>query len=144
MFALIASLLCLESKQSIRSKTGAIKCCKERTITAPPNQWCNIPFVSLKATSFSPCSEDFFILLTKGFIQLKRYSTIFQNIFYERNFLQPKQLAANTYTLHGIPTSSTHHLGIQFSFRYFLDCIVLLILQNKHLIILLAVYCYKK
>ena len=44
-------------------------------------------------------------------------------------------LAANTFTLRGIPTLSTHHLGIQFSFRYFLDCIVLLILQIKKVII---------
>ena len=31
-------------KQGINSKAGAIKCCKEIKITAPPNEWHNIPF----------------------------------------------------------------------------------------------------
>ena len=31
-------------KQSIKFKAGEIKCCKEIKITAPPNEWCNIPF----------------------------------------------------------------------------------------------------
>ena len=31
-------------KQGIKSKAGAIKCCKEIKITALPNEWLNIPF----------------------------------------------------------------------------------------------------
>ena len=44
--ALIASLLRPEGqtdKQSINFKEGEIKCCKEIKITAPPNEWQNIP-----------------------------------------------------------------------------------------------------
>ena len=42
--AFIASLLCRKGKQGIKSKLRAIKCCKENKVTAPPNEWCNIPF----------------------------------------------------------------------------------------------------
>ena len=41
--AFIASLLCREGKQGIKSKAGAIKCCKEIKITAHSNAWHNIP-----------------------------------------------------------------------------------------------------
>ena len=34
-------------KQGIKSKAGAIKCCKEIKITAPPNEWRNISFFYL-------------------------------------------------------------------------------------------------
>ena len=37
------SLLCREGKQGILSKSITIKCCKETKITAPPNEYCNIP-----------------------------------------------------------------------------------------------------
>ena len=43
--AFIASFLCREGKQVIKSKAGAINCCKENKITAPPNEWHNIPFI---------------------------------------------------------------------------------------------------
>ena len=39
----IASLLCMEGKQTIKSKAWAIKCCREIKITASPNEWGNIP-----------------------------------------------------------------------------------------------------
>ena len=42
--AFIASLLCREGKQGVKSKAGAIKCCKEIKITAPPNEWRNVSF----------------------------------------------------------------------------------------------------
>ena len=34
-------------KQGIKSKAGAIKCCKEIKVTAPRNEKRNIPFVTL-------------------------------------------------------------------------------------------------
>ena len=34
--------------RSIKSKAGAIKCCKEVKITAPPNEWHNIPFSEIR------------------------------------------------------------------------------------------------
>ena len=46
MLALIAFLLHREDKQGITFKEGAIKCFKERKITAPPNDWCNMPLFS--------------------------------------------------------------------------------------------------
>ena len=49
--AFIASLLCLQGKQGFKSKAGAIKCCKENKITAPSNEWSNIPFCSSIAVS---------------------------------------------------------------------------------------------
>ena len=30
--------------RAIKTKAGAIKCCKEIKLTAPPNEWRNIPF----------------------------------------------------------------------------------------------------
>ena len=48
--AFIASLLCPECKQGIKFKAEAIKRCKENKITAPLNEWRNIPlFLTLKA-----------------------------------------------------------------------------------------------
>ena len=35
-----------EGKQAIKTKAGAIKCCKEKN-TPPPNEWVNIPIHSL-------------------------------------------------------------------------------------------------
>ena len=46
--AFIASLLCRKGKQGIKCKAGAIKCLKEIKITAPHNEWRNIPFNSSK------------------------------------------------------------------------------------------------
>ena len=43
LHALIASLLCFDGKQCISSKAGAIKFCRERKITTPPNDLHNIP-----------------------------------------------------------------------------------------------------
>ena len=43
---IIASLLCHEGKQAIKSKAGAIKCSKEIKITALPNEWRNIPLLT--------------------------------------------------------------------------------------------------
>ena len=55
IIALIASLVCREGKQAKKTrqtdkqsnnfKEGAIKCCKEIKITAPPNEWRNVPFL---------------------------------------------------------------------------------------------------
>ena len=36
--------------QSIKFKQGKIKCCKERNITAPPNEWRNIPLSTIGST----------------------------------------------------------------------------------------------
>ena len=47
--AFIASLLCQEGKQGIKSKAGAIKCWKEIKIAAPPNEWRNIPFIVISS-----------------------------------------------------------------------------------------------
>ena len=53
IIALIASLIRWDGKQAIissqegkhaiKSKEGAITCCKEKQITSLPNAWCNIP-----------------------------------------------------------------------------------------------------
>ena len=44
--AFIAHLLRWDGKQAIKSKAGAIMCCKENKITAPPNVCHNIPLVT--------------------------------------------------------------------------------------------------
>ena len=41
--ALIAIPVHRACKQGIKFKAGALKCCKEIQITAPPNEWGNIP-----------------------------------------------------------------------------------------------------
>ena len=51
-FAFIASLLCWQGKQAIKSKTGAIKHCKENKITAPSNAWNNIPLPNFRVEWF--------------------------------------------------------------------------------------------
>ena len=49
--AFIASLLCQKGMQGIKSKAVAIKCCKEMQITAPPNEWHNIPLRIIRQRS---------------------------------------------------------------------------------------------
>ena len=44
LMPLLQSLVPRACVQGIKSKAGAIKCCKEIKVTAPPNEWCNIPF----------------------------------------------------------------------------------------------------
>ena len=43
LLPLLQSLVPRACKQGNKSKAGAIKCCKESKITAPPNEWHNIP-----------------------------------------------------------------------------------------------------
>ena len=42
---LLQSLIPRACKQGIKSKAGAIKCCKEIKITTPNNEWRNIPLL---------------------------------------------------------------------------------------------------
>ena len=49
LLGFIASLLCQEGKQGIKSKAWAIKCWKEIKIAAPPNEWRNIPFIVISS-----------------------------------------------------------------------------------------------
>ena len=65
----IASLLCREGKQGIKSKTEAIKCCKEITITAPPFEWRNIAFY-LAMKNMGICLSIFisFVFVNKVFL----------------------------------------------------------------------------
>ena len=51
-YTFIASLLCREGKQGIKSKAGAKKSCKEIKISAPPNAWLNIQ-LSFHASTFA-------------------------------------------------------------------------------------------
>ena len=50
----LQSLVPRAYKKGSKSKAGAIKCCKENKITAPPNEWCNIPlWISTQNVSFA-------------------------------------------------------------------------------------------
>ena len=70
----IASRLRREGKQGIKSKKGAIKCCKERKITLSPNECCNIPlYYGLWGSKYkSPKleSSEYKYYLNTGLLQL--------------------------------------------------------------------------
>ena len=79
--AFIASFLCLEGKQGIKIKAEAIKCCKENKITAPSNEWSNIPFclsiaVSCLYTFHSYSRPDISIFLYLSVWNLSLYLDI--------------------------------------------------------------------
>ena len=65
----IASLLCQEGKQAVKSNAGAIKFCKEIKITALPNERRNIPlFITLWQTK--KCCYSSFLIIDYNCINL--------------------------------------------------------------------------
>ena len=57
LMLLLQSLIPRACKQGIKSKAGAIKCFKEIKITAPPNEWGNIPFMEVIVSIFEVISN---------------------------------------------------------------------------------------
>ena len=57
MMCLLQSLAPQACKLVIKSKAGAIKCCKETKITATPNESYNIPFILSKTCNIVKISS---------------------------------------------------------------------------------------
>ena len=71
LMPLLQSLITWACKQGIKSKAGEIKRCTEIKMTAPPNEWCNIPFCyffSMKLNSESPFEANHWLFLASSIL----------------------------------------------------------------------------
>ena len=77
LLPLLQSLIPQACKQGSKSKAGAIKCCKENKITAPPNEWHNIPF-----EIWCECWKTF---LRSAAMTSSKYLTLFKPVSHCQN-----------------------------------------------------------